>query len=233
MKSLLSLYLLCHYRGRIDSQCVQYTLSVSRSSSRVASARARHSSRPCCVYLCLPGPGFAVLRGFPYLVLTGSIETGNCCMRIGYVHSTDFPTVDANVVQVVQMCRGFASFGHEVTLFHSPRRNVCVGQRRSCGGASVVWRGIAVQNRVRAPRAGVFGPVEMLGNRARARLPPSAARRRSGSHPQSVDGGVSAARRSCLMCSRPTKSACMSAPMLLTVCCAASSCAIHANRRAC
>lgn len=38
-------------------------------------------------------------------------------LRIGYVHSTDFPSVDANVVQVVQMCRAFAACGNSVTLF--------------------------------------------------------------------------------------------------------------------
>lgn len=38
-------------------------------------------------------------------------------MKIGYVHSVPFPSVDANVLQVVQMCRAFAQCGHDVTLF--------------------------------------------------------------------------------------------------------------------
>lgn len=38
-------------------------------------------------------------------------------MKIGYVHSVPFPSVDANVIQVVQMCRAFALCGHDVTLF--------------------------------------------------------------------------------------------------------------------
>lgn len=38
-------------------------------------------------------------------------------MHIGYVHSTPFPAQAANAVQVAQMCRAFASLGHDVTLF--------------------------------------------------------------------------------------------------------------------
>jgi glycosyltransferase involved in cell wall biosynthesis len=38
-------------------------------------------------------------------------------VNIGYVHSTPFPSVAANVVQVAQMCRALATLGHRVTLF--------------------------------------------------------------------------------------------------------------------
>jgi glycosyltransferase involved in cell wall biosynthesis len=38
-------------------------------------------------------------------------------LRIGYVHSTPFPSLAANVVQVVQMCRAWGQLGHDVTLF--------------------------------------------------------------------------------------------------------------------
>ncbi len=38
-------------------------------------------------------------------------------MKIGYVHSTGFPSLAANSVQVVQMCRAFAGLGHDVVLF--------------------------------------------------------------------------------------------------------------------
>ena len=38
-------------------------------------------------------------------------------MRIAFVHSNEFPSLEADVVQVIQMCRAFAAVGQDVTLF--------------------------------------------------------------------------------------------------------------------
>ena len=83
-------------------------------------------------------------------------------MRIGYVHSTDFPTVDANVVQVVQMCRGFASFGHEVTLF-IPRAATYASDKDALAEAHQLFGGELPFKIEFVPRVRLFGRLEMLG----------------------------------------------------------------------
>ena len=83
-------------------------------------------------------------------------------MRIGYVHSTDFPTVDANVVQVVQMCRGFAGEGHDVTLF-IPRADQYATDEAAHAAAAQLFGGTLPFNIVFVPRVRLFGRLEMLG----------------------------------------------------------------------
>ncbi len=84
-------------------------------------------------------------------------------LRIGYVHSRAFPSVEANVVQVVQMCRAFAALGHEVTLF-IPRRNefdtdeTALVQARNLFGEQLGFKIVFV------PRRKIFGRLEVLGS---------------------------------------------------------------------
>ncbi|MBK6764922.1 MAG: glycosyltransferase family 4 protein [bacterium] len=84
-------------------------------------------------------------------------------MRIAYVHSRAFPSVDANVVQVVQMCRSFARLGHDVTLF-IPRHADCatddaaLTRARELLGSELGFRVVFV------PRRKILGRFEVLGS---------------------------------------------------------------------
>lgn len=84
-------------------------------------------------------------------------------MKIGYVHSRAFPSVDANVVQVVQMCRAFAELGHEVTLF-IPRHSDCATDEIALSRARELFGG-NLRFRVEfVPRRKIFGRLEVLGS---------------------------------------------------------------------
>ncbi|NUO19598.1 glycosyltransferase family 4 protein [bacterium] len=84
-------------------------------------------------------------------------------MRIAYVHSRAFPSVDANVVQVVQMCRAFQSLGNDVTLF-IPRHadfasdSEALSRARELFGSPLGFEVSFVQRRK------VFGRMEVLGS---------------------------------------------------------------------
>ncbi|MBU0509982.1 glycosyltransferase family 4 protein [bacterium] len=88
-------------------------------------------------------------------------------MRIGYVHSTDFPTVDANVVQVVQMCRAFAVHGHSVTLF-IPRASAYPTDDVARTAAREMFGGELPFEIRFVPRVRLLGRLEVLGTVAGA-----------------------------------------------------------------
>jgi glycosyltransferase involved in cell wall biosynthesis len=84
-------------------------------------------------------------------------------VKIAYVHSVAFPSLDANVVQVVQMCRAFAQRGHEVRLF-IPRAKQFLSDEAARAGARDFYAGdlpFAVEF-VKDIR--VFGRLQMLGS---------------------------------------------------------------------
>lgn len=84
-------------------------------------------------------------------------------MRIGYVHSRGFPSVEANVVQVVQTCRGFAALGHEVTLF-VPRADIYASDTAALDNARELL-GNSLPFKVEfVPRVRLFGRLEVLGS---------------------------------------------------------------------
>lgn len=84
-------------------------------------------------------------------------------MKIGYVHSRAFPAVDANVVQVVQMCRAFASLGHRVTLF-IPRREEFASDSDAMARARELFGDALGFEVVFVPRRKFFGRLEVLGS---------------------------------------------------------------------
>jgi glycosyltransferase involved in cell wall biosynthesis len=97
--------------------------------------------------------GFAHVAEFAYLH----------GMKIGYVHSRAFPAVDANVVQVVQMCRAFASLGHKVTLF-IPRREEFSSDQAAMVQAHKLFGDRLGFDVVFVPRRKLFGRLEVLGS---------------------------------------------------------------------
>jgi glycosyltransferase involved in cell wall biosynthesis len=84
-------------------------------------------------------------------------------MRIAYVHGNGFPSVDANVVQVAQMCRAFASFGHEVTLI-IPRHERYATDEDARAAAKEIFSGDLPFEIHFVPRIRIFGRLEMLGS---------------------------------------------------------------------
>ena len=84
-------------------------------------------------------------------------------MRIAYVHGNGFPSVDANVVQVAQMCRAFASFGHEVTLI-IPRHERYGTDDAARAAAREIFAGDLPFDVHFVPRVRIFGRLEMLGS---------------------------------------------------------------------
>jgi glycosyltransferase involved in cell wall biosynthesis len=84
-------------------------------------------------------------------------------VKIGYVHSRAFPSVDANVVQVVQMCRAFALVGHEVTLF-IPRHADCATDDVALARAGELFGGNLGFKVVFVPRRKILGRLEVLGS---------------------------------------------------------------------
>lgn len=83
-------------------------------------------------------------------------------MKIGYVHSTDFPSLDANVVQVVQMCRAFAGLGHDVVLF-IPQSAAYPSAAAGLDAARMMYGGDLPFTIQFVPRIRIAGRLEMLG----------------------------------------------------------------------
>lgn len=84
-------------------------------------------------------------------------------MKIGYVHSKGFPSIEANVVQVVQMCRAFASLGHEVTLF-IPRAEKYATDNLARADIPELFGQHLPFEVVFVPRVKIFGRLEVLGS---------------------------------------------------------------------
>ncbi len=84
-------------------------------------------------------------------------------MKIGYVHSKGFPSIEANVVQVVQMCRAFASLGHEVTLF-IPRAEKYQTDDLARADIPELFGEHLPFEVVFVPRVKLFGRLEVLGS---------------------------------------------------------------------
>lgn len=84
-------------------------------------------------------------------------------MRLAYIHSRAFPSVDANVVQVVQMCRAFRAIGHTVTLF-IPRHADCATDEAAHARARELFGDPLGFDIVFVPRKKIFGRMEVLGS---------------------------------------------------------------------
>lgn len=84
-------------------------------------------------------------------------------MRLAYVHSRAFPSVDANVVQVVQMCRAFRTLGHTVTLF-IPRHADCATDEAAHNRARELFGDPLGFDVVFVPRKKILGRMEVLGS---------------------------------------------------------------------
>ena len=84
-------------------------------------------------------------------------------MKLGYVHSVPFPSLDANVVQVAQMCRAFAQCGHEVTLF-IPRARRFDSDEAARAAAREFYAGDLPFRVEFVKTVRIFGRLEMLGS---------------------------------------------------------------------
>lgn len=84
-------------------------------------------------------------------------------VKLGYVHSVPFPSLDANVVQVAQMCRAFTQGGHEVTLF-IPRARQFDSDEAARAAAREFYAGDLPFRLEFVRRVRVFGRLEMLGS---------------------------------------------------------------------
>jgi glycosyltransferase involved in cell wall biosynthesis len=84
-------------------------------------------------------------------------------VKLGYIHSVPYPSLDANVVQVVQMCRAYAQCGHEVTLF-IPRARRFDSDDAARAAAREFYAG-DLPFRVEFVKAvRIFGRLEVLGS---------------------------------------------------------------------
>jgi len=84
-------------------------------------------------------------------------------VKLGCVHGVPFPSLDANIVQVVQMCRAFAQCGHEVTLFIPRAKGFDSDEAARAAGRELYWGEWPFRVEfVRQVR--VFGRLEMLGS---------------------------------------------------------------------
>jgi glycosyltransferase involved in cell wall biosynthesis len=84
-------------------------------------------------------------------------------MKIGYVHSRAFPSTEANVVQVVQMCRAFTLLGHEVKLF-IPRAEMYLTDDLARADIPELFGEHLPFEIVFVPRIKLFGRLEVLGS---------------------------------------------------------------------
>jgi glycosyltransferase involved in cell wall biosynthesis len=84
-------------------------------------------------------------------------------VKLGYVHSVPYPSLDANVVQVVQMCRAFAQCGHEVTLF-IPRARRFDSDEAARAAAREFYAGDLPFRVEFVKDVQVFGRLKMLGS---------------------------------------------------------------------
>jgi len=84
-------------------------------------------------------------------------------VKLGYVHSVPFPSLDANVVQVAQMCRAFAQCGHEVTLF-IPRARRVDSDEAARAAAREFYAGDLPFRVEFVKTVRIFGRLEMLGS---------------------------------------------------------------------
>lgn len=84
-------------------------------------------------------------------------------MHIGYYYPAPFPSLNADIVHIVQMCRAFASLGHEVTLFiprveSFPDDDSALQETYKLFGAPLGF------NLVFISRQTFFGRMQMLGS---------------------------------------------------------------------
>ncbi|MBI5060138.1 glycosyltransferase [candidate division KSB1 bacterium] len=84
-------------------------------------------------------------------------------MRIGYVHSTPFPSLAANVVQVVQMCRAWGALGHHVTLF-IPRADAYSDSAAALAAAAQMFGGALPFEVEYVARKRLWGRLDVLGS---------------------------------------------------------------------
>ena len=91
------------------------------------------------------------------------LKAGRGLVKLGYVHSVPFPSLDANVVQVMQMCRAFTQCGHEVTLF-IPRAKRFDSDEAARAAAREFYAGDLPFRVEFVRRVRVFGRLEMLGS---------------------------------------------------------------------
>lgn len=84
-------------------------------------------------------------------------------MKIGYIHPNPFPTVVANIVQIVQMCRAFAASGNEIKLF-VPRNSEFSDDATAQAKARELFGDPLPFEVVFVPRRTVLGRMEVLGS---------------------------------------------------------------------
>ncbi|MBI5058619.1 glycosyltransferase [candidate division KSB1 bacterium] len=89
-------------------------------------------------------------------------------MKIGYYYPVPFPSLDADIVHIVQMCRAFALLGHDVTLF-VPRNERYADQQAAVQEAGEWFGQPLLFDVVFLPRRTVLGRLRMLGSLPGAR----------------------------------------------------------------
>jgi glycosyltransferase involved in cell wall biosynthesis len=89
-------------------------------------------------------------------------------MKIGFYYVSPFPTVDADIVHIVQMCRTTASFGHQVQLF-IPRRAEYGSDAAAIAEAERMFGKPLGFELVFVKRLTIFGKLQSLGSVIAAR----------------------------------------------------------------
>jgi len=84
-------------------------------------------------------------------------------MRIGFVHSSEFPSLEADVIQVVQACRAFAALGQQVTLF-VPRAAAYMNDAAARADVSRLYGEEFAFEVVFVPFTTVLGRLKVLGS---------------------------------------------------------------------
>jgi len=84
-------------------------------------------------------------------------------VHIGFVHSNEFPSLEADVVQVIQVCRAFAALGQEITLF-APRAEAYPDEAAARNDVSRLFGVDLPFEIVFVPRNTLFGRLRVLGS---------------------------------------------------------------------